>query len=207
MREKYIDFLRIISAYGVVLLHSTAYAIYDYNGKFFNEFVFLNTFTRLAVPIFFMCSGASVLKADFKIDSLYKRVKRILYPLLFWSFFYEFYLIRCGVNKTFLSILSDILHDKVMYHMWFLYALLGVYLLIPFLCKMLYGMSFQDWKWFWTLSTSIILCKTIFTYHSSYLPISFTIIPTCVIYVIAGYYLANFEFINKRTFVQAGGGY
>lgn len=202
-REKYIDCLRIISAYSVVLLHSTSYAIYELNG-FFQQFVFLNTFTRFAVPIFFMCSGAVILKPGFNIEGLVSRNKRILLPLIFWSCFYEFYLIYCGIHKNFLTILNDILHDKVMYHMWFLYALLGVYLLMPFLYKMIQGMDLKDWKWFWILSILITLFKTIATYNNSSLPASFTIVPICIVYVIAGYYLAHFKFFQLKTVVYIG---
>ncbi|WP_299448239.1 acyltransferase family protein [uncultured Phascolarctobacterium sp.] len=207
MREQYIDCIRIVCAYSVVLLHSTAYAVYDYNGKMFDAFVLLNTFTRLAVPLFFMCSGAVILKSGFKIEQLFKRVKRIVYPLIFWSIFYEIYLIYCGLNKSILDAINDILHDRVMYHMWFLYALLGIYLLIPFLHKMVQGMDSKDWKWFWKFSISIILIKTIMTLCHSYIPASFTMIPISIVYVMAGYYLSHFESPISKTYVQAGGAF
>lgn len=205
MRKEYIDLLKILSAYCVVLLHSTAYALYDVNGVCFKQFVFLNSLTRFAVPLFFMCSGAVILRSDLNINRLFKRFSRILLPLIFWSVFYELYLIYCGIPKDILVILSDILHDRVMYHMWFLYSLLGIYLLIPFLHKMVTIMSSEDWKWFWLLSLIVISAKTIYAYFDSYFPVSFITVPTFIIYVCAGYYLSNFKVIRMRGIFKMGG--
>ena len=99
MRLYYIDLLRIISAFCVVLLHSSAYGTQNYTGECFDGFVLMNSFTRFAVPIFFMCSGAVILDGDYRFEDVYKRIKRILFPLSFWGVFYELYLIYVGVPK------------------------------------------------------------------------------------------------------------
>lgn len=91
MRYFYIDLLRVVSAFNVVLLHATAYKIYEVTGDYWNEFVVLNSFTRFAVPVFFMVSGAVGVRENFSLSDLVRRIARISLPLIFWSVMYYIY--------------------------------------------------------------------------------------------------------------------
>lgn len=66
MRILYIDVIKIFSAFGVILLHSTAYVLQDINAEEWSAFLLLNTLTRFSVPLFFMCSGALLLSKTFE---------------------------------------------------------------------------------------------------------------------------------------------
>lgn len=189
MRLYYIDFLRIISAFGVVLLHSSGAGLLTYNGEAFDRFLLLNSFTRLAVPIFFMCSGAVILDRDYRFEDVYKRIKRILLPLVFWGVFYELYLIRAGVQKDLYTIIMDLLCDKAMYHLWFLYSLLGVIVITPVLFGAVSKMEDKEWRWCAILVLGLSAIKTILVYLNLYPAVSFTTIPMSVVYFVFGYYL------------------
>ena len=82
-----------------------------------------------------MLSGAFLLssKSDMSVVSLYKkRLPRILLPLIFWNAFY----LACFWKfdyETFNQVKYSIFLKGVVYHLWFLYPLLGLYLLTPFL--------------------------------------------------------------------------
>lgn len=96
------DLLRIQAAILVVLLHVSAIS-WNMISPYKPQWMIINLYnsmTRGAVPIFFMLSGAFLLKKDIDIKDLY--IKKII-PLslvwLIWSFLYT--LDTIGLNKIF----------------------------------------------------------------------------------------------------------
>lgn len=200
MRICWIDLLRVFSAFGVVLLHSTAYAVRNIEGVDFEGFVLLNTFTRFSVPVFFMCSGAVILMQNYKLCSLFYRVKRVLYPMLFWSLFYEAYLISCGVHKNISIILMDIVCDRVIYHFWFLYSLLGIILLLPVLSRMVSSMTLFEWSYLFRFVLGFSLIKTILIYLKVEFAPSYTTVPINIIYFCSGFFFCKFD-IDRGIYI------
>ena len=97
------------------------------------------SFARISVPLFFMISGYLLLKPNINVKSFYsKRLSRILIPWLFWSIFYILFRILCeNTQISFLSSIRLIWTNGVFYHLWFMYAIFGVYISIPFLSRLL----------------------------------------------------------------------
>lgn len=135
-RSSWADLCRVIATFGVVIIHSS--------GPFFNQFNqisesdwlsahFLNSLTRCSVPLFFMLSGSLLLHEKMQpntLNQIFKRVFRIAIPLLVWSFFYLEYLsYHTGSSVDMLSVIKK----PAMYHLTFVYTLIGVYLLLPIL--------------------------------------------------------------------------
>ena len=203
MRYFYIDFLKVIGAFSVVLLHSTAYMMYDVGGERWSEFLIVNSCTRLAVPIFFMCSGAVLIREALSISDLRARLLRLIVPLLFWSCFYEVYLMYTGIDKSIITIIKDICTDKVIYHMWFLYSLIGVCTLLPIL-SLLCKMEVKSWKYFWCLSFFCTSMKTCANIVNVDFPSKFVMLPLCVIYFCLGYYLSKYK-TKINTYKCLGG--
>ncbi len=144
----YFDILRIISAFFVVMIHVTAGPIIrlqndpGFNSVDYNTgvMVFYNVLARGAVPIFFMISGALLLtgKSDASLKTVYtKRIPRILIPLAVWTAFYAAVLFLSGLRHSGLSAaltansIAEIFAGH--YHLWFLYVLIVLYMLIPVL--------------------------------------------------------------------------
>ena len=127
------EVLRVIAAFAVVMLHTTA--------QRFNE-SFLSTewdirnlydsFVRWSVPIFVMISGALFLdsKKIINVKTLYsKNIARLFFILVLWSIIY-------GVDNGlrgygFSSLASRIIQGPV--HLWFLKMLIGLYIAVPIL--------------------------------------------------------------------------
>lgn len=125
------DYLRIIAAFTVVVLHVSApIFIESFPSREWNIANFYEALVRWNVPIFIMISGALFLNQDKKIEirRLYtKNILRIVVVLLFWSVIYAFPKIMKGCNINYL--ITYIITGP--YHFWFLKVLLGLYIAIP----------------------------------------------------------------------------
>lgn len=135
-RNSSLDLLRICAAAMVVMLHVAASYWYSLSPssvewKIMN---FYDSFVRSSVPIFFMLSGAFMLKKDISLKELY--LKKII-PLgiiyLVWSFLYAVDVI--GLDGITASGIKGLLRAVIgsHYHLWFIPTLIGIYMLQPIL--------------------------------------------------------------------------
>jgi surface polysaccharide O-acyltransferase-like enzyme len=146
-RVQYLDALRVLSMLAVVLLHTVAGTLRSNYGS--PQWHFSNVLTALAtasVPLFFMISGALLLSSPHTASvgyTLKKRVPRLLVPFLIWSGVAVAYYL--GVS-WWLSGTPDwtAAVDKLKHlparptaiHLWFMYALIPLYILSPLIKKM-----------------------------------------------------------------------
>lgn len=97
------------------------------------------TVTEIAVPLFFMISGANILSSrqTLDIEWLFKhRLKRIFIPFLAWSILSLTIIPIRGRTFNlpyFWKQLVMIYHRPIMISYWFIYPLIGLYLLSPLL--------------------------------------------------------------------------
>ena len=155
-REANYDLLRIISTIAVVVIHvSGIYVDSITNSEFFGKIYEKNiiiplvygTLANFAVPCFIMLSGALLLNNNKNEDYLYfykKTMKNVGVPTLVFSIFYFVYsemLVCAGVivkGKELSQILipiGDLVKGKPYYHMWYLYMIMGIYILVPVILK------------------------------------------------------------------------
>lgn len=94
-----------------------------------------STITRFSVPVFFMISGALFLSTqkNISIKQLYcKNIAKVIFVFLFWEVIYQLYHIGFVLNFANLKeVLINILTANTQAHFWFLYLLLGNYILLP----------------------------------------------------------------------------
>jgi surface polysaccharide O-acyltransferase-like enzyme len=142
MKKKYLiwnDVIRVVAMIMVLLLHASA----PYVDRFqhvplylWNYANLINSITRASVPLFFLLSGMLLLGNQEEPALVFyrKRVMRILPPLLFWSVVYIIWgIYHHGEKYTVISAAKDIINGDVRYHLWFVYVLLGLYLITPLL--------------------------------------------------------------------------
>ncbi len=143
----YIDVLRVISAVGVIYMHTAASGLragvlgaapYVTRGWHFMNLV--TSFAFTAVPLFFMISGFLLFSDEKTQDVSYlfrHRLPRLLIPLAVWTLIYAAWLsFRSGEGAFLAGVLTrlrDALYDPVNISLWFLYALIILYILSPFL--------------------------------------------------------------------------
>ncbi|HIE35116.1 MAG TPA: hypothetical protein EYP79_02825 [Campylobacterales bacterium] len=165
IRIIWIDLIKVFAIFSIVVLHSAAPILYQY-GRIDNTFwhtgnVYDST-VRMAVPLFFILTGTLLLGKTIQSTTLFlkKRIGRIILPLIFWSILYTLFNIY-ALNKN-LDISTELFYSlfrREYYHLWFLYAMIGMYLFIPILNIFIISSSKKMQYYFiilWIFSIAII---------------------------------------------------
>lgn len=151
-RENIFDLLRIVSSVSVIIIHVSdsyilAFENLDIFGVYYTKHIFVsvlyNVLSRFAVPCFLMLSGAVVLSNERNKNYRYfykKSFKNIgVQTIIFTLLYFAYSIIRAimaivlkirGTDVLWLSV-KNLLLGKPFYHMWYLYMLIGIYLLVP----------------------------------------------------------------------------
>ncbi|MBO4962637.1 MAG: acyltransferase family protein [Clostridia bacterium] len=127
------DFLRIIAALAVVMSHSAIATDVS-----FSDGVIFDSLSRFAVPVFLMISGALMLdeKKTLTTKDTFKKIFFGGIMLLIWNVIYAgFYHILIPIKDNQKIALSSVVKGIVLgnYHFWYMYLLLGLYLITPIL--------------------------------------------------------------------------
>ncbi|WP_027205187.1 acyltransferase [Butyrivibrio fibrisolvens] len=168
-RKLYIDMMKNFAAFNVVLLHCTV-SFFD-NSKVgeagWGSAVLVNCVTTFAVPLFFMISGALLIDKDISYKTvILKRLPGIYLPLLFWNAVYIIYRIYCGENIGFINSFLRGLYTNQYYHLWFMYTLIGIYVLLPILGNMYTLMTSNGKESLYYIFVLLILPLLINTFFS-----------------------------------------
>ncbi len=151
---------------------------------------------RLGVPLFLMLTGALLLKPS-KVNEpisvfFKKRLARIGLPFIFWGavFFAWNFLVK-GQAFTLSAVINGVLTGPY-YHFWYLYLLLGLYLLTPALRVLMAHASANLVKYLiilWLVGASILPVSRLFT--SFYLDNNVFTFTGYAGYLLLGAYLVN----------------
>jgi len=140
----YLDLLRVLAIVLVILIHTFGYlstiVVFPISIKL------VYWFFNAGVPLFVMISGALILGRDEEPSNfLSKRLKRVFVPFFFWSiivFVLKFKNIYDGNGHIFNEFLSYcrnfipyLLENKIHGIYWYVYMLIGLYLIAPILQK------------------------------------------------------------------------
>ncbi len=132
----WIHWLRTLAAFAVVAIHVCAkdYTAHPVTGSAWQTMAALEALLRWCVPVFVMISGALLLDPARELppDKLFRKYfLRILLALVFWSLGYAILYtglyLRAGLPATLAAAREGYPH------LWYLYMLLGLYLVTPLL--------------------------------------------------------------------------
>lgn len=140
-----ISILRIISTFAVVVLHT--YCTLTENRELFEMTDtqtrvthIINAMLHWTVPVFLVITGYLLLAADKSITikkCLTKYVKRITIALLLYGFAFGCLMTAAEEHTVSIYILLDavkrVLTGSSFAHLWYLYTLIGLYLILPLL--------------------------------------------------------------------------
>ena len=197
-----ISYLRIFATLTVVFLHTCSTVVSNPEQFTFTaaqgKFLLLGSkLLRFAVPVFFLISGKLLLGSQKKLTykmTFEKYVRRIVLALAFFG-------IPFAVIKTYLelhafspiAIIKAFVCNESFSHLWYLYTLVAVYLILPLLKSAVHHVSG---------STLLIgsVCMLIFSYviplisHLTGWKIAFEIAaPYPIFYFIVGYYISKLQ--------------
>ncbi len=129
-REIEYDILRIIAILGVIMIHVSGIYVINYqpNAIQFTIGNILDSISRFGVPFFVLISGTFMLDNDkeLSINKLSKKILKLLIILIVWSAFY-------ALIYNFHDFTNAFLYGH--YHLWYLYFIIGLYLITPILRK------------------------------------------------------------------------
>lgn len=140
-RNYRIDFLRIISAFFVVLIHVVTISV-TYNDTAVAQPVeeglnVVHNLSSWAVPVFFMISGFCILGNDEECtwQWVMRHIRRFVGILFTFGWFYAL-LERVYTEKAIsFQVIAfsfiDVINGKLWAHMWYIYSIIGIYLVLP----------------------------------------------------------------------------
>ena len=206
----YFQWIRACGAVAIVLLHAFVTLHIAGEGSLSPVRVGIEealsiTLTRWAVPAFFMVSGALMLDPSRTMgwDKILRHVWRLVFVLL--TFGLAFALVESISNQHFVVDAQGIidgfhrlLSEDSWDHMWFVYELIGYYLMTPFIRPWVAQVSREEygrvllWMFVVMMGTSAI---------SSFLPYRMyygVAIPECFCYYLLGYYAMRYLELDRR---------
>ncbi len=206
------DLLRIISALSVVILHVSGLYIQKYpvGSIDFRVANFYDSISRFGIPIFVMISGAIFLSEGKKVSikKLWTRnILRLFIVYIVWAFAYYAY--QCSFywnvnifHKGILGMVTGIVYASD--HFWFIFMIIGLYALIPFLRTWLARAEKKELNYFVILfivfqiarvTISILANKSLVTYVSELVKI--TELSRYLGYFVLGHILAKYDLSKK----------
>ncbi|MCO6148339.1 acyltransferase [Flavobacterium sp. NRK1] len=204
---EWVDTLRVIATISVILLHVAAPGVvslgtiemYDWNvANIFDSSV------RFCVPVFVMITGIFLLNKDYDIkDFVTNKLFKIIIPFLFFSIIYILY--TYGIQRIYNFDLKDlpsyalksIVHGSY-YHLWYIYMLIGLYLITPILRIYTKNATKNNLKYFlilWFIFNSV----NNYSLNSYFPNFQISIFANYTGFYILGFYLSKY---NTITFIQ-----
>jgi surface polysaccharide O-acyltransferase-like enzyme len=155
-RIVYADMLRLVAIFFVVLIHACTLYMYDYNLnlRIWSQTLIFDSFSRWCLPIFFMLSGMFLLnpKKEEPLSVFYKkRFATVLIPFITWTIIYAFRKSDVEGGLSVLSAFKIALSGPIYYHLWFVYTLVGLYLITPVIRIFVKHASDTELKYFLSL--------------------------------------------------------
>ncbi|MBP7175805.1 MAG: acyltransferase [Thermoclostridium sp.] len=159
------DYLRFFAMSAVIFMHVASGPLRSPGGI---GWMLLNPFVSLAftaVPLFFMMSGYLLMTSakTAEVSTLKARLPRLIVPLVFWS------VVACGWEawrdrqslQWLINKLISMIRGPVAVHFWFMYTLIAMYLISPFLYRCFHNLPNDGRKWLGILLGLILLTSMV----------------------------------------------
>lgn len=194
-RYYWMDLTRIIACFAVILIHVAA------GGREMTNQI-IGVICHVAVPLFVMISGANFLD-DRRTVTISKMFKKYILPMfasfITWSFLYAIYTSWIAYEKMSFSFVKTVIINTVNghYHMWYIWMTIGMYMMVPFLKKIVEN-SNQRELWYFIVVAFIYLTLRYIVqfdifdcFESVATDLRMSFVSGFVIYFVAGKYLLS----------------
>ena len=197
----YIDYLRILSIFAVIIIHVSAENWYantiDTNWIINN---IINSIVCWAVSLFVVISGSLHLnQKEITFKTLVYKILRILLCLIIWHTIYYFWVNPEISIDNFLSCLKKLILGESYSHLWFLYLIIGLYIITPILNKLVKVLNKKELFYlliFGFSLTSLFPTLSVFTsFDFSRIIVPFRVLNfnVFIFYYLLGYYLSKYK--------------
>lgn len=167
-RIYFLDYLRVVAAFMVILVHCIEPFYLGGEGTYIASHsdamwvTFINSLLRVAVPLFVMISSYLLVPIQGTTEGFFRRrFTRVAIPFVVWSLLYA--LIPAYGSGGEVDIVANLKTLSLNFlplsgHLWFVYMLLGVYLVMPIISPWLERVSQRGEAIFlglWLFATSV----------------------------------------------------
>ncbi|MBR4071302.1 MAG: acyltransferase family protein [Clostridia bacterium] len=197
-KQRYIwlDVLKIFACFFVIINHSHG-LLFEISGYTQSTVTFDAIFfsiCKIAVPLFVMTTGYLTLQKEISYKKTFLRIVRILVPLVLFSAHYYCYYNK--ENANIINFITKSVANPQNIALWYLYMLMGLYLVIPFITKIVMHSSQRDLSFFMLAfliapPALYLIAKEMDHTINSYIFSSFFHISVC--YLVAGIYLSRLK--------------
>lgn len=202
------DLLRVLAVFLVVFNHTgdRGYMLFaDRMGTpLFFPYMLISILCKVAVPVFFMISGALLLPRQESFKMLFtKRILRMVIVLVVISV--PYYVWLHGAKKLDIaSFLMHIFQKSASTSLWYLYSYIALLLMMPFLRSMVKTMSEKEF--IYLIAGHIVLAGILpclvhllwegkVSFHESFTPVIF--VNQNIFYALIGYYFEHVADLQK----------
>ena len=189
-RKACLDYIRIIACMMVVMMHSPMPLPSAVGGS-----VFLSAVSYMSSPcigLFFMVSGALLLPCKSGLrDFLKKRLTKVIVPTIIWTLFYVMVSGRYGQLER--QLLSMPFSPQGSGVLWFMYVLVGLYLVTPVLSVWIERASTRAIEFYlalWAVTLCFPLLSLVIDVNESVTG-PFYYFSGYIGYYVLGYYMVN----------------
>lgn len=140
-----IEYMRVIAILMTITIHVSNIYVNSFgkisNGYFLSSVIY-NSLSRLCVPLFFMISGALLINKEYSPKKYFQKIIKFVLLLVFWSLFY--YIQQNGLSfQNFSRVLVNSFFNANMTsrHLWYMYAIIGIFIALPFVQNMCKNLS------------------------------------------------------------------
>lgn len=201
------DLLRIVAIFGVIIQHycpvlfGKKVSIDSFSWNVANVY---DCFSNWSVPVFIMISGMFILNPDksFSTKTFFqKNVLKIVIIIFIWGLFYEILKQVLGFEQhaSVSGYFIPIFYKRLpWYHLWFLYLILALYMLVPILRIYTANASIKNIGYLLVLVVGV---SCIHTLNKVLPPIHFNIaeLSGYVGYFIGGYFFSKYDFSKRQV--------
>ena len=209
-RLVWIDTIKFAAIFAIIGIHVSSSALskeFLFSSMWYQS-VFMNSLCRFGIVLFIMASGYLILRKQQPLSVIPKRIKRILIPFVFWLIIYAIVKVvikgELGPGWNIIDLIVFTLKGFldptiVSVQFWYVYMILGLYILSPILSRWIHNTSIKEIEYFlivWVI-ISIIQFLNVDTILIDY----FRYFTGAIGYFILGYYLSIKEapILKDRT--------
>ena len=210
---QWLDTLRALATLGVILVHVSSPLVNMTFGKQMDYWWIgniLNSLVRFSVPAFLMLSGFTLMGKDYQLGEFYKRrMMRVFLPFIFWLVVYAVFrwsllsdALQPRTGTTILNwVISLFLKIGISKHLWYVYMIIFLYLIIPFISnwiRKLSNIQILLILLFWAVVCYLLMSVPANPYNwSGNYGNKFLWYTLHFGYIILGYFLGRFTFHNN----------
>ena len=207
-RETELDILRICALLMVILVHICGMQMETLpsTDMGWRIMVFLRSIVTWEVPVYIMISGRFFLDPERNVTfkKIGKSILRLVLAFVLWDVVYQIYYVLAGAyaDLNWKGMLSEALVGP--YHFWYLWMLIGMYAITPFLRKITQDKKLMEYF------IVLYLAFQFLTEYGLYLPMIGTTISSVLAksyfhftlgytgYYVLGYYLYKYQLPEKK---------